>query len=109
MGHDNSTPRYALRDLPLAARLVLSAFLLSVGLGSSAALVRLHFKHATKGEFLPSAKDAERIFHGSKPKPKIEALLDDDSSGWGRNASMRPAFMEKSSGWKELVERRAKR
>jgi hypothetical protein len=41
-----STPRFLLRDLSLSSRLVLSVFLLSVGLGYMAALIQLHFQHA---------------------------------------------------------------
>ena len=52
-----TTSRPVLRDLPLAARLVIATFLLSVGIGYFSALVQLHFQHAKPGSLLP---DAER-------------------------------------------------
>jgi hypothetical protein len=110
MGHDPSTSRYALRDLPLAARLVLSAFLLSVGLGYTAALVQLHFKHAKKGELFPNAGDTIRIFHGDVPKTRIEQLIDADPSlPFDKTGQMRAAFTGQSEGWTTVVRSRAKK
>jgi hypothetical protein len=110
MGHEPSTSRYALRDLPLAARLVLSAFLLSVGLGYTAALVQLHFKHAKKGEFLPNAGDAVRIFHGDVPKSKIEQLIDADPDlPFDKTGQMRAAFTSQSENWSTVWKARAKK
>jgi hypothetical protein len=73
---------YRLRDLPLAARLTLSVFLLSVGLGYLSALVQLHFQHAKPGELMPDNDDLIRVFHGptgGPPPSKIETLLEADA------------------------------
>src|SRR4051794_9420077 len=47
----------SLSDFPLAARLVLAVFLISVGLGYFSALVNLHFQQASAGEGLPTKDD----------------------------------------------------
>ena len=65
-------PRVSLRDLPLAARLTLSAFLISTGIGYASALIQLHFQHAAPGTMLPSGKDAVRVYHGEKPPRPID-------------------------------------
>src|SRR6516162_560596 len=72
MGTDQPTPaRLRLRDLPLSARLVLSAFLISVGCGYFAALVQLHFQHASPGNAMPTRDDVVRVFYGpTGEKPK---------------------------------------
>src|SRR6516162_659884 len=61
-------PRFTLRELPFSARLTLALFLVSVGLGYGAALVQIHFQHASPGEFMPSAQDVVVKFHGD-PDP----------------------------------------
>jgi hypothetical protein len=109
-----------LRNLPLPARLVISAFLLSVGLGYLAALVQLHMQHATKGNVLPTAEDAERIFAGKKgerPKSKIESLLEtpvaekdaEAAKQFSGNGQMCEAFTKKSTkpDWESALEERA--
>ena len=55
-------PDITLRNLPLAARIVLSAFLISVGIGYTSALVQLHFQHAKPGELMPTKEDAADDF-----------------------------------------------
>jgi hypothetical protein len=55
---------YRLRDLPLAARLVLSVFLLAVGGGYFSALVQLHFRLGGKGNPLPTPDDIVEHFSG---------------------------------------------
>src|SRR5262249_7418302 len=78
--------KIVLRDLPLAARLTLSLFLIAVGLGYFSALVQLHFQHATRGQPLPTPNDVVEVFSGVEgwpyPKPppprpvsKIEQLI----------------------------------
>jgi hypothetical protein len=57
-------PRYTLRQLPLPARLVITVFLLSVGLGYCSAMVQLHFQHASKGSLMPGAADVVAKFSG---------------------------------------------
>jgi hypothetical protein len=55
---------YRLRDLPLAARLVLSVFLIAVGLGYLSALVQLHFRQGSKGNAMPTPDDVVLRFSG---------------------------------------------
>jgi hypothetical protein len=63
---DNKT-RFTLHDLPLPAKLVLSAFLMSVGLGYCWALMQLHFKHSSAGNLLPGVTDVVARFSGQNP------------------------------------------
>jgi hypothetical protein len=53
-----------LRELPLPMRLTLSLFLLAVGAGYVAALVQLHFQHASRGNPLPTPDDVVERFSG---------------------------------------------
>ena len=83
----NDAPfKITLRELPLPVRLVLSLFLLAVGLGYFSALVQLHFQNASRGEPLPTPNDVVEIFSGvenwpvqmpAPPKPvsKMEKLI----------------------------------
>jgi hypothetical protein len=99
------TPTHrTLRDLPLAARLVLTVFLISVGLGYFSALVQLHMQHSSrKGEALPSPADVIEVFAGLKkhdpanvPVSKLEKLVTAPIDGaWGGNGSMSAAFFHK--------------
>ena len=110
------TPRFKLRDLPLAARLVLACFLCSVGLGYFSALVQLHLQHGSRdGNPLPTPADVIERFSGVKkydanapqPPSTIERLVSGPGdSGWGKN-NMAPAFFEKSGSnySKQCVER----
>jgi len=59
--------RFTLRDLPLPAKVVLTVFLLTVGLGYLSAMVQLHFKHASKGNVMPSVSDVVENFSGQRP------------------------------------------
>ena len=67
-------------------RLVLSLFLIAVGLGYFSALVQLHFQNASAGEPLPTTDDVVEIFSGvenwsgkkppaPKPVSKLEKLI----------------------------------
>jgi len=56
--------RYTLRDLPLPAKLVITTFLISVGLGYLWAMAQIHFKHASAGEPLPTSTDLVNRFSG---------------------------------------------
>ncbi len=96
-------PRYTLRDLPLPAKLVVSAFLLSVGLGYCSAMVQLHMKHSDmEGNPLPSPDDVvERfsrftLFDGTYPQSKIETLVSGDPEGGFNASNMTPAFYGES-------------
>src|SRR5262245_35912281 len=70
--------RYTLRDLPLPAKLVLTTFLISVGIGYLWAMAQIHFKHASAGETMPTLADLVARFSGvpwpleSKPDPEEE-------------------------------------
>jgi hypothetical protein len=110
--NSTSPTRFVLRDLPLAVRLTLSAFLISVGIGYLAALVQLHLQHAAPGNLLPSGKDSIAIFHGSdeKPQSKFEALLvADENRPFNGQGQMSAAFTKKSTGWTKAISRRAKK
>src|SRR5262249_61716648 len=95
----NTSGRIVLRDLPLAARLVLAAFLISVGIGYFAALVQLHFQHASPGNILPSGNDAVRIFYGPTEHPvsKFEQMLTAaEDLPFNGSGQMRTAFIKPS-------------
>lgn len=107
-----TVPRITLRQLPLAARLVLSVFLIAVGLGYFSAMVQLHMKHSKKeGEPLPTGADVVEVFAGLKlhdpnapvPCSRIDALLSADAMALdvGKD-NMAPAFFTKSKGWAAL-------
>jgi len=68
--------RYTLRDLPLPAKLVVTTFLISVGLGYLWAMAQIHFKHASAGEPMPTQADLVSRFSGVPwplvPKPDEE-------------------------------------
>lgn len=67
------TSRYTLRDLPPPAKLVVSAFLISVGIGYLWAMAQIHFKHASPGNPMPTTTDLVARFSGvpwpTVPKP----------------------------------------
>jgi hypothetical protein len=99
------TARITLRELPFAARLVLTCFLCAVGLGYFSALVQLHLQHGSRdGNPLPTTADVIERFSGMKkhdpnappPVSKIESMISGPAdSGWGKT-NMTPAFFEKS-------------
>jgi hypothetical protein len=113
MGTDPPTPPapLRLRNLPLPARLVLSVFLISVGCGYFAALVQLHFQHASPGNPLPTRDDVIARFHGpvgEKQKSKIQTLLEaDESKPFNGGGSMAKAFTTKSDDWKDALKDKA--
>jgi hypothetical protein len=75
--------RYTLRDLPLSARLVVSAFLISVGIGYLWAMAQIHFKHASPGHPMPTTEDLVTRFSGVPwpPEPKPEPDPDPKREG----------------------------
>jgi len=105
--------RFVLRDLPLAARLTLAAFLMAVGLGYGSALLQLHFQHATPGTALPSVDDVVRKFHGD-PNPAnrvstLQRLVETPAVGdvpFNGSGSMARAFTTKSSDFSREVKKR---
>jgi hypothetical protein len=106
-----SSPRFVLRDLGVATRLVLAVFLVSVGVGYFSALWQLHVQAASPGKLLPDAQDAVRIYHGApvaRPMSKVEQLLEaEPTRPFNGSGSMQPAFTTKSSGWKKEIKQRA--
>ena len=96
-------PRFTLRQLPLPARLVLSTFLLAVGLGYSSAMVQIHMQHGERdGNALPTPDNVVAVFAGKrKVKPgdaqvqavsKLEQLVTGDPHGGISGVNMAPAF-----------------
>jgi hypothetical protein len=77
--------RYTLRDLPLPAKLVVTTFLLSVGLGYLWAMAQIHFKHASTGETIPTSADLVNRFSGVPwplvPKPAQENNGNENTQG----------------------------
>ncbi len=103
--------RLTLRDLPLAARLVLAVFLMSVGLGYFSAMVQLHFQHASKGELMPTVDDVVRHFHGGTgqlPASKLQLLVENTAPGqtFNGSGSMVAAFFKKSETWDDDIKAR---
>jgi mono/diheme cytochrome c family protein len=101
--------RFSLRQLPLPAKLVLSCFLVAVGLGYFSALVQLHLQHSSRnGDHLPGVGDVVEVFAGKKkadpshagdkPVCKLEALVMGPVEGapWNGSGSMAAAFFHKS-------------
>ena len=112
----DSPSRFNLRALPLPAKLVISAFLVSVGLGYLSAMVQLHLQHSSRdGNPLPTSDDVIERFAGLKkydpdaPRSpsKIELLISGSTTDLDVNANnMAPAFFAKSKGYsKEITER----
>jgi hypothetical protein len=103
---------WTLRELPLAARLTLALFLISVGIGYVSALVQLHFQHASPGEPLPSPDDAVRVFHGhvgEKPKSRLEQVLPEvDQGPFNGSGQMTSAFTKRSENWSRAKKDKAK-
>src|SRR5262245_27655440 len=106
-------PRYVLRDLPLAARLVLTIFLVSVGLGYLAALVQLHFQHAEKGQLFPDRDQTYRIFHDQRGRnPAAEArpvghmeklVAAAPTEKWASNGQMSAAFTNEKPEFRKAL------
>jgi hypothetical protein len=102
-------PRWTLRDLPLAARLTLAAFLISAGLGYFSALVNLHFQEARPGKLLPDDDDVLRSYRGKSKFSQLERLLlAHPSLPFNGQGSMRAAFTTKASGTKADIRKKAK-
>src|SRR5437870_2435166 len=59
-------PRFTLRQLPLPAKLVVTCFLLAVGLGYSSAMVQLHMQDARSGKPMPTVADVVAKFTGKR-------------------------------------------
>ena len=102
----DTSSKMELRNLPFAPRLVLSVFLVSIGVGYLSALVQLHFQHAKAGQLLPGKDDAQRVYHGTtlKPQSHIQRLLESpEDRPFNGTGQMRHAFTIKSDGWNSLI------
>ena len=55
---------YTLRDLPLPVKVVVSVFLMAVGVGYTSALVQLHMQDARDGKPMPTVDDVVRKYTG---------------------------------------------
>src|SRR5262249_42390616 len=98
----------SLKNLPLAVRLVLAVFLISVGFGYLSALVQLHFQIASPGKLLPEADDAVAAYHGVTALSQLERLIAaDEAKPFNGSGSMRPAFTRRSAGWTKAIHARA--
>lgn len=109
MGDDETLePRWSLRQLPVAPRLVISLFLISVGAGYFSALVQLHVQQASPGQLLPGPDEATDTYHGKPGMGQLERLIvADESKPFNGSGSMRSAFTFRSSGWRKKVRERA--
>lgn len=92
----DTPPRWTLRDLPLSARVTISAFLISVGIGYFSALVNLHFAEASPGNILPDEDDVVRSYVGQSKTGQFERLIvAHPSLPFNGQGSMRSAFTPK--------------
>jgi len=109
MESDMLPPRFTLRELPFSARLTLALFLVSVGLGYGAAIIQIHFQHASPGEFMPSAHDVVVKYHGDPdPAKRVSALqrlieASEEGRSFNGSGSMAPAFTTRSTGWRSAL------
>lgn len=107
--------RFTLRALPLPAKLVLTLFMLTVGLGYTSALVQMHFQHTEgDGSPMPGMKDVIEIFAGKswvtreeaaslRKKSKFETLVTGSRDKWGAT-SMTPAFFHKDDAFRKAAD-----
>ena len=97
---------FSLRDLPLPAKLVITCFLLAVGLGYTSAMVQLHFADSKSGQPMPTVADVVLKFTGKKwltsdpprPKSRLEELITGPHEGELTKQNMTPAFFGKDGG-----------
>jgi hypothetical protein len=110
---------FRLRQLPTAAKLVLTVFLITVGLGYFSAMVQLHMQHSLRnGEPMPGPDDLiakfsgkQKVPEGGIPKPvsKLEYLIMGNTEGELTKETMAPAFFGKSgSDYAKQVKKRGK-
>jgi hypothetical protein len=104
---------YTLRDLPLPAKVVVSTFLMAVGIGYTSAMVQLHVKDSRSGKPMPTVEDVVRKYTGKKrydpnaPPPVskfVQLVSAPRAASWGANSSMAPAFFERDNGeWDDVT------
>jgi hypothetical protein len=116
MSEPNSPSTWGrLSDLPMAAKLAVACFLVSVGVGYFSALIQLHFQHASPGSLMPTMKNVVEKFHGhvgAEPKCRLERLLlANENQPFNGNGQMKAAFTTRSSdpGWTKAVKARAEK
>lgn len=99
--------RFTLRDLPLPAKLVVTCFLLAVGLGYGAAMVQLHFRDSKSGQPMPTVEDVILKFTGKKwletnpPEPTsqfVKLLEAEPGKPFNGSGTMYPAFTTRDGG-----------
>src|SRR4051812_15941883 len=106
----DAPPRFTLRQLPLPAKLVLSTFLLAVGVGYTSAMIQLHMQHGDRdGTTLPTKENVVAVFAGKVWKKggpedaqervvgKLELLVTGDKNGSIGGVNMAPAFFAHDS------------
>jgi hypothetical protein len=100
----DTSERLVLRTLSLPTRLVIAAFLISVGIGYFSALVQLHFQHATSGNLLPGPEETLDAYYGRPGMSQLERVLTaDESKPFNGGGTMRPVFTSKSAGWRQKM------
>jgi hypothetical protein len=90
-----------LRDLSLPVRLVLSAFLISVGIGYSSAMVQLHFQQSSRnGGTLPTKENVIETFHGKKnlTSQLVKLITGPEAGNPDKGDNMTPAFFKSDDG-----------
>lgn len=102
MPDPTTTPRFSLRALPLPAKLVVTCFLLAVGLGYSSAMIQLHMQDSRSGKPMPTVDDVvakftgKRWLHETPPRPvsQLEKLIMGPAEGapFNGTGSMAPVF-----------------
>lgn len=96
---DHAMTESKLKSLPLAAKIVLTTFLLSVGVGFTSALVNLHFQSANAGQVLPGPDETVAEFHGSgHPSQMIKLLTAHEGKPFNGTGSMKSAFTKRRAG-----------
>ncbi|VTS05756.1 hypothetical protein [Tuwongella immobilis] len=117
MSTTNSPVIPTLRQFPLPVRLVLSAYLIAVGVGYLSAMVQLHFKEASPGQPIPGPAEVVAHYSGVtwpipdqpvekvKPVSKLQQLIQaPESEPWSGSGSMAKAFTTKSTDWDKSEE-----
>jgi hypothetical protein len=114
MSHCQNT--FSLRYLPGPIKLVVTLFLVAVGLGYLAALVQLHVQDSRSGTPLPTVADVILKYTGKQwldtapppPVSQLEKLIMGPIEGapWNGTGSMAPAFFHKDgAGFKREYEK----
>jgi hypothetical protein len=101
MNEPTPARRFTLRDLSLPARLVLSAFLIAVGVGYVSAVVQLHFQQSSrKGDPLPSKDNVVDTFHGKKDLTSqiVKLISGPETGNPDKGDNMTPAFFKADGG-----------